>query len=317
MLLILTSVGDHTADYLCQRLARAAAPFVRLDSENVTVDCEFGRCASETTLWHSGVALPASCIRNIWYRRPKALHCNGAGDPGEQQHLSEEWAEALEGYLAHVPESYWMNHPARNANASHKLEQLTRAARFGLRVPETLVTQSPEALDRFWHACKGEVIIKPLSSGFIERASSGQHGNIYTSAVSEHHLELREQVRTCPTFFQQRIRKKVDARVTIVDNEVHCVALSTDNGSTEGPIDIRRDNMAGVIYTRLSPPSRVADALRALLQSYNLRFGAFDLAVTDDGDWVFFELNPNGQWAWLDLVAACDIGASFISAFAE
>jgi hypothetical protein len=26
----------------------------------------------------------------------------------------------------------------------------------------------------------------------------------------------------------------------------------------------------------------------------------FDFAVTPDGDWVFLELNPNGQWGWIE-----------------
>ena len=34
-----------------------------------------------------------------------------------------------------------------------------------------------------------------------------------------------------------------------------------------------------------------------------LTWGAFDFGVTDDGDWVFFECNPNGQWLWIELQA--------------
>ncbi|MYW03811.1 hypothetical protein GT354_37130 [Streptomyces sp. SID3343] len=30
-----------------------------------------------------------------------------------------------------------------------------------------------------------------------------------------------------------------------------------------------------------------------------LFFGAFDFAVRPDGEWVFFEVNPSGQWHWL------------------
>ncbi len=31
-----------------------------------------------------------------------------------------------------------------------------------------------------------------------------------------------------------------------------------------------------------------------------LRFGALDFLVTPDGEWYFLEINPNGQWAWIE-----------------
>ena len=42
-------------------------------------------------------------------------------------------------------------------------------------------------------------------------------------------------------------------------------------------------------------------ALRAYLRHCGLRFGAFDLIVTPEGEHVFLELNPNGQWYWVEL----------------
>jgi len=33
--------------------------------------------------------------------------------------------------------------------------------------------------------------------------------------------------------------------------------------------------------------------------AYGLNFGAIDLIVDPDGEFFFLELNPNGQWAWI------------------
>jgi hypothetical protein len=33
------------------------------------------------------------------------------------------------------------------------------------------------------------------------------------------------------------------------------------------------------------------------------------MAFTKDYKWVFFEVNPNGQWAWLDLEGVTDIAS--------
>jgi hypothetical protein len=315
VLLVLTSSEDHTADYLCHKLRTAGVRFVRLDSEEIAIAWSIHFTTSDPVLLRDGVPLPASRIRNVWYRRPKPLAVSFEGDANKEQHAASEWSEGLEGYLAHIDEDRWMNHPARNANASHKIEQLTRAGRAGLRVPETLVTQCPAELERFWEQCGGEVITKPLSSGVIDRPEPAPQGHIYTSVVTEEYFRLRDRVQSCPSFFQRRIRKAYDVRVTAVDNEFHCVGLCKENINEDRRIDIRRDNMKDVCYSEMALPSAICNALRNLLRSYHLRFGAFDFAVTPEGEWFFFELNPNGQWAWLDLVGVTDIAASFVRAF--
>ena len=54
-------------------------------------------------------------------------------------------------------------------------------------------------------------------------------------------------------------------------------------------------------------------ALRAYLKACGLRFGAFDLIVTPQGEYVFLELNPNGQWYWVEL----STGAPMADAMAD
>jgi D-alanine-D-alanine ligase-like ATP-grasp enzyme len=73
--------------------------------------------------------------------------------------------------------------------------------------------------------------------------------------------------------------------------------------------------MVDVRYDSIALPDKVRESLLALVRSYDLRFAAIDLAVDRAGRWVFFEVNPNGQWAWLDLAGVCDIAASFVKVF--
>jgi glutathione synthase/RimK-type ligase-like ATP-grasp enzyme len=46
-------------------------------------------------------------------------------------------------------------------------------------------------------------------------------------------------------------------------------------------------------------PTDVAKRCRTLVERFGLRFGAVDLAVGSDGVYWFLELNPNGEWGWL------------------
>ena len=39
---------------------------------------------------------------------------------------------------------------------------------------------------------------------------------------------------------------------------------------------------------------------RALVRRLGLRFGAIDMVQTPSGEHVFLEINPNGQWLWIE-----------------
>lgn len=43
----------------------------------------------------------------------------------------------------------------------------------------------------------------------------------------------------------------------------------------------------------------VRRGVTALLRHADLLYGALDFIVTPSGEWIFLELNPNGQWAWI------------------
>ncbi len=75
--------------------------------------------------------------------------------------------------------------------------------------------------------------------------------------------------------------------------------------------------MQDVKYVQVEPPPDVESALIALVRSYSLRFAAVDMAVADDGRWIFFEINPNGQWAWLDISGGFDMARLFVQSFSK
>jgi hypothetical protein len=44
--------------------------------------------------------------------------------------------------------------------------------------------------------------------------------------------------------------------------------------------------------------------------SLELTFGALDFAVDAAGSWWFYEINPNGQWLWIERQTGLPIAAS-------
>jgi hypothetical protein len=317
MLLILTNSQDVTADYLAAVLRGRGVPFLRLDTDTLLERITFHSASTGPIIRAGAEWYAPGQFTNVWYRRPERLAHRAIDSSPEGKFALEEWAEALEGFFAHIPDNNWVNHPAQNVRASHKLEQLSRAAALGLVVPDTLVTQDPAELRGFHARHGGDIICKPMASGCVERPGDAPDSLVYTNRVTSSDLSDLDELRVCPTLFQRFIQKECDVRITLIDEHVHAVGLTARDAGGGQRCDIRRNNMDDVIYRPISPPAEVRSRLLALTASYSLRFAAIDMAVTPGGEWVFFEVNPNGQWAWLDLLGATDIASSFVETFAN
>lgn len=314
MILILTSADDATTDHVTANLRRSE--FLRLNSEELPSILTLESTSTRSVIAVRGRRYLPTDFTGVWYRRPKAIHLKHRAPSAERTHAGAEFTAALEGFLALIAEKKWINHPGRNALAGHKLEQVQRASSCGLRVPLTLITQDPKALRKFWDDCEGEVIIKPLSTGYLERVKPSNDSLIYTNALRLSDLRHTSMLRRCPTLFQERIIKSADIRVTIIDQDLQAVEMTAQDDG-EARLDIRRNNMADVTHRPVQLPAKVSRQLRRLVTTYGLRFAAIDLLRDIDSNYVFLEINPNGQWAWLDLVGASNSRDPLIAALKQ
>lgn len=311
---VLTNSEDVTSDYLCDRLSMAGLPIWRIDTDAIR-EVEFDIRQQEAVYTDgNGAELKAHDVAALILRRPKPIAPLVKGDKYQKQHVAAEWAEAFEGFLAHVPVFRWINHPSHNFNASHKIEQLKRAQAVGLDVPAWIATTSARKASDFMQSYGPAIIAKPLASGFIEREEPSNDTVIYTSEIGEEHRDVLTRISSCPVLFQEKVAKSVDIRLVVVAEEMIGVAMKGFDSEGRQRLDIRRDAMRDVEYSIVDVPAVVCAAINRIMKEYGLVFGAFDFAIREDGEWVFFELNPNGQWAWLDLEANTAIHAMFAKA---
>lgn len=315
MLLILTNSHDVTADYLASVLESSGVSYLRLDTDALIPHAAVTYRLGKVEIELAGRSVTPCEIDHVWYRRPERLKSADFDDSPESKYALDEWAEALEGFLSHIPRPKWMNHPAANSLASHKLEQLTTAHSIGFRVPSSLVTQNETRLREFFGECNERVVVKPMGSGYIERPAEESDSLIYTNQITVENLSDLGDLVHCPTLFQRFIEKSSDVRITVVDDECHAVELIAREPDGAQRCDVRRNNMADVEYRRATLPPAVEASVHQLARHYGLRFAAIDMVVGIDGEWYFLEINPNGQWAWLDLSGGLDIAASFVRSF--
>ena len=193
----------------------------------------------------------------------------------------------------------WVNDPDRDLAASRKLWQLKVAAALGLRIPRTCATTDPDEARAFLAAEGGGAIFKPF--GGMEEAWAE------TRLVEAPDLATLDQVRAAPVIFQELIPGGVDVRVTIVGPDVHAAEIRA--GESSYPYDFRMDTDNAPILAHALPDAVVAH-LRALMQHFGLLYGALDLRLAPDGSYVFLEVNPAGQWLFVELATGQPITAS-------
>ena len=245
-----------------------------------------------------------SDVTSIWYRRPVAPDFGNEFAPEDARWLVGESLEALKG-VWRTFEGFWVNRPEANEAASSKLEQLRRAERLGFHVPETLVTNEPAAVTEFAECTP--LICKPLHSGRITR--NGTERLFFTSKVQPSDVEALAASGMAVHLFQRCIDKAYEARVTVIGDRVFAVRLDSQLRE-ETEVDWRRGDQSQLRHTVLELPDEVADYCLALVRSYGLEFAAIDLAYDTQGRYVFFEVNPNGQWAWLEQVTGIPLRAA-------
>jgi hypothetical protein len=163
------------------------------------------------------------------------------------------------------------------------------AADLGFTVPPTLITNDPGEA-RAFAAEHGPIVYKPLRASSYRQ--DGQARTVWVTEVDP--AELDESVAGTAHLFRAKVPAVGHLRVTAIGDRVFCVRI--DCGDL---LDWRYDYDA-LTYTVTELPPGVADLIAAYLKRFRLRFGCFDFALRPDGEAVFLECNPNGQWAWLE-----------------
>jgi glutathione synthase/RimK-type ligase-like ATP-grasp enzyme len=100
-----------------------------------------------------------------------------------------------------------------------------------------------------------------------------------------------------PCQFQEYVPKRSEFRVTVIGNELFTAEILSQE-HPETVVDFRRFDVP-VTYRAAKLPDELAERCLRLTHSYGLNFGAIDFVLTPDGRYVFLEINPNGQFLFV------------------
>jgi hypothetical protein len=306
--LIITSEFDLHADAVIQALSNSFVNPIRLNSESFIREAIYSFSWNDTgiadkqSLFFNDSHRAAEAVKVIWWRKPKDFH------PHPQ--LMDEWAikysqDETKSLIYSLPGLYpdakWVNNYFDLRFPSQRINQIPIAQCLGLAIPPTLVTNNyKSALD--FVAFHADCIVKPMVfSGFMH---NDQQYACFTRCIDVDTLnQLHESIALAPLFIQKRICKKAEYRVTIIgDKHFVCRIDAAELGDEDVNIDWRVTDPSKLAHTPDELPNAYIHRLRKMLKAFDLNFGAFDIILGSDGKLYFIELNPNGQWYWVELL---------------
>ena len=245
-------------------------------------------------------------VRAVWWRRPQPFRL----DPQvqEQQHQMFALTECREVFqgLWRTLDASWINDPMLDDMAHRKTYQLELAESIGLSVPRTLVTNDPSDARAFiQEQGVGRTIYKP----FTGTPAAWRE----TRLVGEDEVTKLDLVRLAPLIFQEYI-EGVDIRVTVVGDRIFPAEVDVSQG--DYPVDFRM-NMDQATIGATELPRDVEQKLHTLMKRLGLVYGAVDFRRRADGEHVFLEINPAGQWLFVELQTGQPIARAVAERLAE
>lgn len=303
VLAVLTTAHDESFFPLRDAIAARGGRLLRFDTDRYPMDYALdvrpvGGCWTGTLTLPDGEAVDLQSLRSLWLKQldpAAALPRDLPPDVGSA--CRRESAAALVGVLANLGVPI-VDPPAVVITAENKPRQLAIAQSEGVAIPTTLLTNLA-ASARSMSSAHGPLITKLLHAGPIK----GRSGRVTmaTSAVEPDDLAALEDAHLtmAPSLFQARLEKSVEARALVVGDRV--LTATVDAQQTDGATVDWRQGYGELrdAFTPIELPSGFAAALVRIAKRLGLTYGAVDLILTPDDEWVFLEINPVGDWGWL------------------
>jgi glutathione synthase/RimK-type ligase-like ATP-grasp enzyme len=186
-------------------------------------------------------------------------------------------------------DAVWVNHPSKDEVAHRKAYQLKLAQDIGFTIPQTLISNDPAAVSAFIGSRGQKVIYKSFSATEREWRE--------TRLLKAEETALLENVKYAPVIFQEYVEAVYDLRITVVGDTLFPAAIYSQE--TAYKVDFRMD-IAHARIEAVSLPEEVEAKIHALMHRLGLIYGAIDMRLTPDGRYVFLEINPAGQWLFIE-----------------
>lgn len=283
MLLIATNSMDGTTDLLLPFLVGRKEVFrfnvdmwrsyrIEITDDSFCIEDPTGRCITQ------------KLCSSFYLRKPYFLDEDRIKPAGGD---IETWCQyQIRSILDAI---YWICKASKKVklverNADRRLPKILqlRLAKEYFHVPSWNVTLAPSQTD-----LKGKIVCKPLSSAFV-----GEYRTMFASLIAVEELE-----DGYPWLLQRYIEADQDITVVYARGRIFPFARQKKEGEAIDFKEIEDGQSNG--WHPIAVPEDLGVSIEQYMRKLALDFGRLDF-VEKSGDIYFLEVNPNGQYAWLD-----------------
>ena len=286
MTLIIAPKIDITALKVSQFLNQ----YVWIDTTRDTFDSNIN--LTDNTLRISGISYNLNDFKSVYYRRTCDFWVK---DKYVSEYIRTEQVAFLRQLEFLIPQAKWINLPSKMYLANNKLDQLQVAKKLGWIIP---ITQAGTSVNNIKVDIK--YIIKSISSQLVninENESCGLSSQLVNSS------EITGINFGSVCIVQEYVEKQYEIRVTIIGDNIFAFRInSQETGNPQTAVDFRNWGDDKLKFELIDMPQVVIDKCFSITHHYGLIYNTIDIICTPDNEYVFLEINPNGQFGWMDVL---------------
>lgn len=247
--------------------------------------------------------------KSCWYRRQglgknllqyqfsnfrnRQLFHEHNGDEQLKSYLDNESDTLLEYIYSRVEKSCQRRLGSYFKRNLNRLEVLELAAQYGFAIPTFWVATQEKQINEL--LAEKELVTKAAADGLYEVIGNRRYYT-YTEKLFPHDIAEENAQNIFPTLVMEQVHKKFEVRCFYLYGTFYSMAIFSQ-GSSQTTVDFRKYN--NTVPNRTEPfrlPSVEEGKLRKIFQQLGLSTGSADLIVNTNGEFVFLEINPGGQF---------------------
>jgi ATP-GRASP peptide maturase of grasp-with-spasm system len=312
MILILTSSNDESTHDVMQWIYHLSpkTKIVRINEcdkiQHVTVSSN-NIVLKFKRQFYDDIEVDFSKISYYWYRKQDLDIYKFFLKSFENNYLNRYQKEELDILLEYL--HYYLSkikHIGSFLNGSlNKLIVNSMAMTLGLQVPKLTITSEVKDLIAFSKSCDNKIITKAISEAITLKVEEEILIG-YTESVELDDLKPNQDI-LFPSLLQNKVEKLYELRIFYLEGIFEAMAIfSQRDNQTE--TDFRKYNYEkpnrNVPYNL---PESIKEKLRLLFNQLGLNTGSVDMIVDKQGQYLFLEINPVGQFGMVSVPNNCFI----------
>jgi ATP-GRASP peptide maturase of grasp-with-spasm system len=307
MILIFSNAGDLSTDEIQYWLLHYKFENYRLNENDKLTELVLSN--NSNILKYNSVIIHLEKIKSIFFRRSGGLSftLNSKSDPfnfAYNRYLKEHELKSILDYLnLKIKKKNYVN--SFDDVENKKLEYLVKAHELNIAVPDWIVSDNWDEIHDFIFNYK-VVVTKPISMPYFNYIENQDLVEIFysTKVIKKTQLDnIRQKIKKnelLPSFIQQYIDKRFEVRVFYFNNKFYSMAIFSQQ-SKKTKFDYRNyDRINPNSLTPFKLPKGIESKLRSLIKHFNYTSCSIDLIYANDGVFYFLEINPIGQFKWLN-----------------